>query len=197
MMRPSVRHGASMRPRLRRAALALGVALALLPLSADAQQGAAPPVPAEPRAPGRAQLEQRLRQRLGAIVREQLGLNDTQVGQLGQVNARFEQERRGIAQRERELRLQLRDELQGGDAANQERVARALDRLLEVQRTRIDVLQREQQELAKFLTPVQRAKYLVLQDQVRRRLEDVRREGAGDQAPPRPRRPGALRPRSR
>jgi hypothetical protein len=174
-----------------RVAAAAGLVLALArPVAA--QQ------PAEPRTPGRALQEQRLRQRLGAIVREQLGLDDAQTRQLGQVSARFEQERRGIAQRERELRLQLRDELQGGTAANQDRVARALDRLLEVQRTRVDLLQREQQELAKFLSPVQRAKYLGLQDQVRRRLEDARREreGAAGQAPARPRRPGALRPRA-
>ena len=175
--------------RAPRIAAALGLALVLARPVAAQQAGA-------PGAPARAQQEQRLRQRLGAIVREQLGLDDAQTRQLGQVSARYEQERRGIALRECELRLQLRDELQGGEAANQDRVARALDRLLEVQRTRLDVLQREQQELAKFLTPVQRAKYLVLQDQVRRRLEETRREGAATQAPARPRRPGALRPRA-
>ena len=139
-------------------------------------------------------VEQRLRQRLGVIVREQLGLDDAKARQLGEVSTKYERERRALAQQERELRQQLRDELQGGDQANQDRVARALDRMLEVQRTRLDIVRREQQELATFLTPVQRAKYLVLQDQVRRRLEEARRarESGGALAPARPR---GLRPR--
>lgn len=140
--------------------------------------------------------EQRLRQRLGMIVRDQLGLDEAQARQLGQVSQRYERERRQLALRERALRLQLRDELQGGEQANQERVARALDRMLEVQRTRLDIVQREQQDLAKFLTPVQRAKYLVLQDQLRRRLDETRREReAGAVGAGRQRRPGALPPR--
>jgi periplasmic protein CpxP/Spy len=142
---------------------------------------------------GPAPLEQRLRQRLGLIVREQLGLDSTQARRLGDVSTRYERERRTLASRERELRLQLRDELQGGEQANQERVARALDRMLEVQRSRLDIVQREQKDLAAFLTPVQRAKYMVLQDQVRRRLEETRRQR---EATPPAGRPRALRPRA-
>lgn len=148
-----------------------------------------------PLSPGAAVLEQRVRQRLAAIVREQLALDDAQARRLGEVSARYERERRALATRERELRLQLRDELQGGDQANQDRVARALDRMLEVQRTRLDIVQREQKDLAVFLTPVQRAKYLVLQDQVRRRLEEARR--AREAPPAAGARPRALRPRPR
>jgi Spy/CpxP family protein refolding chaperone len=177
----------------RRALLALGVlALAAMPIVPAAAQEAGAP------APQRGPLEQRLRQRLGAIVRQQLGLDDAQARQLGEVSGRYERERRDLALRERELRQQLRDELQGGDQANQDRVSRALDRMLEVQRTRLDIVQREQKDLAKFLTPVQRAKYLVLQDQVRRRLEEARRARDGDAPAAGPRRrPGALRPRER
>lgn len=175
-------------PRARRAlALLLAGIIGAGPLAAQSGDARAP-------AAGSA-LEQRVRQRLGAIVREELGLDDAQARRLGQVSARYEGERRTLALRERELRLQLRDELQGGEAANQERVARALDRMLEVQRTRLDIVQREQNDLAAFLTPVQRAKYLVLQDQVRRRLEEARR--AREAAPGAGARPRALRPRPR
>jgi Spy/CpxP family protein refolding chaperone len=171
-----------------RAALAVALLLAATPVAAHGQGAGQGPAPAE----------RRLRQRLGAIVREQLGLDDAQARQLGEVSGRYERERRQLAMRERELRQQLRDELQGGDQANQDRVARALDRMLEVQRTRLDIVQREQQDLAKFLTPVQRAKYLVLQDQIRRRLEEARREREGVGAGPgRLRGPGALAPRGR
>jgi len=43
-----------------------------------------------------------------------------------------------------------------------------------IQRDRLDLLDNEQADLAKFLTPVQRAQYLGLQEQVRRRVEEVR-----------------------
>jgi hypothetical protein len=173
---------------LRRASIAI-VALAAIG-AGSANLGAQQDEP-----PGaRGALEQRLRQRLGVIVREQLGLDDAQARRLGDVSARYERERRVLALRERELRQQLRDELQGGQQANQDRVARALDRMMEVQQSRLDIVQREQKDLATFLTPVQRAKYLVLQDQVRRRLEEARRQREAGQAPGV--RPRALRPRA-
>lgn len=186
----------TLRDARRFALLALAL-LALLALSAVPQASLSAQQPGAQSAPPGA-LEQRLRQRLGVIVRQQLGLDDAQARQLGEVSGRYERERRELALRERELRQQLRDELQGGDQANQDRVARALDRMLEGQRTRLDIVQREQKDLAKFLTPVQRAKYLVLQEQVRRRLEEARRARDGDApAAATRRRPGALRPRAR
>jgi protein CpxP len=159
--------------RLRLSALCmLGLFLAttpaLTPLEAQQAGAQAPGVPRRP-------LEQRLRQRLAVIVKRELKLDSVQAQRLGDVSARYETERRQVAVQERDLRQQLRRELQGGEQANQDRVSRALDRMLEIQRTRLDIVQREQQELAKFLTPVQRAKYLVLQDQLRRRLEELRR----------------------
>jgi hypothetical protein len=171
---------------------ALAIVLVLASIATTSRLAAQQPEVAAPRA----QLEERLRQRLGVIVRQQLGLDDAQSRQLGEVSAKYERERRELARRERELRLQLRDELQGGDQANQDRVSRALDRMLDVQRERLEIVRREQKDLSAFLTPVQRAKYLVLQDQVRRRLEEARRarEAGGASAP---RRPGALRPRQR
>src|SRR5689334_10450334 len=68
----------------------------------------------------RRQLEQRLRQRLGAIVKRELQLDDAQAQRLGNVSAKYETERRQLAGQERELRLQLRDELQGGEQADQD-----------------------------------------------------------------------------
>jgi len=157
---------------------------------AAAQQAAAQQSAVQDSDLPRRQLEQRLRQRLGVIVKRELKLDDAQAQRLGSVSAKYETERRQLAAQERELRLQLRDEMQGGDQANQDRVSRALDRMLEVQRKRLDIVQREQKELSTFLTPVQRAKYLALQDQVRRRLEEARRARAQDPtaAPLRPRR---------
>ena len=171
---------------------------ALVALAVVAVTTTAPTLGAQqPRGAAAPRAEQRLRQRVAAIVREQLGLDEAQVRQLRETSARYEGERRQLALRDRELRQQLRDELQGGASANQDRVSRALDRMLEVQRTRVDIVEREQRDLAKFLTPVQRAKYLVLQDQLRRRLEEFRREreAGAVPGPGRLRRQGALAPR--
>jgi hypothetical protein len=119
-------------------------------------------------------LEQRVRQRTAAVVQQQLGLNAEQMRRLGEVNRDMEGERRLLNQQERDIRVGLRAEVMRGDSANQDRVARYVDQLIDVQRRRIDLLSREQRALAAFMTPTQRAQYLAIQDQVRRRMEDMR-----------------------
>jgi hypothetical protein len=126
-------------------------------------------------APERRQaLERRVRQRMAAVVQQQLGLNADQMRRLGDVNRDMEGQRRLLHQEERDVRVALRAEVMRGDSANQDRVARFVDQLIDVQRRRIDLLSREQRALAAFMTPTQRAQYLAIQDQVRRRMEDMR-----------------------
>jgi hypothetical protein len=48
--------------------------------------------------------------------------------------------------------------------------------LLQLQRERVELQAAEQQELATYLTPIQRAKFAALQEQVRRRAEALRRQ---------------------
>jgi hypothetical protein len=157
------------------------LALALLgwsPVAASAQGGAG--------GQRRALLEQRVRERFAQVVRQHVGLDDEQMGKLGAVNQRFEARRRELVGIERQLRLDLRDELMAGERADQDRVAKLVEQALRVQRERLDLVEREQKELAAFMTPVQRAKYLAVQDRIRRTMDDMRR---GE------RRPGPLAPR--
>ena len=63
-------------------------------------------------------------------------------------------------------------------------MAAALDRVLQLQRQRLDLMADEQKDLAGFLTPVQRAKYAALQEQIRRRVENARRQRAALAATP-------------
>jgi hypothetical protein len=54
------------------------------------------------------------------------------------------------------------------------------------ERERIDLTEAEQRDLAKFLTPVQRARYLGVQEQMRRQMDQMRargREGLGEPPP--------------
>ena len=76
--------------------------------------------------------------------------------------------------------MALRRELVDEATANQATVSAQVDRMLGIQRQRLELVEAEQKDLAKFLTPVQRAKFLALQNQMRERVEEMRqRPGAG------------------
>jgi hypothetical protein len=148
--------------------------LALLSLAIGATSAALEAQRPDSAPPGRQALEQRVRQRMASVVQQRLGLNADQMRRLGEVNRDMEAQRRLLNQQERDVRIGLRAEVTRGDSANQDRVARYVDQLIDVQRRRIDLLSREQRALAAFMTPTQRAQYLAIQDQVRRRMEDMR-----------------------
>jgi len=124
----------------------------------------------------RAQLERRFRQMLYQVTRRRVGLTDAQMNRLMPINQRFETERRGIQRQERETRLALRDAMRDSTHADQARITGYLDKLVELQRQRVELVAREQRDLAEFMTPLQRARYTALQEQVRRRIEQMVRQ---------------------
>jgi hypothetical protein len=124
--------------------------------------------------PRRAELEQRLRERTGEIVKRRLGLTDDQMSKLQATNKDFEKQRMDLMARERTTRQMLRAQVMMGDSANQTKVSQLLDQSVQIQRQRLDLLQSEQKELGRFLTPVQRAKYLGLQTEMRQRAQQMR-----------------------
>jgi periplasmic protein CpxP/Spy len=117
---------------------------------------------------------QALQRRMLEIVQRTLGASDDQMRQLADVDRRYQQERRELNQRDRQARQTIRAEVLRDTLADQNLVARELDALVDVQRRRIDVFAREQRDLARFLTPVQRAKYATLQEGLRRKVEQLR-----------------------
>lgn len=152
--------------------------------------------------PARQRLERQLRQRMAQVVRTQLQLTDDQFRQLADVNRRYEARRQSLLQEERALRLELRAEVVRGAEADQQHVSTLLDQWMSVQEQRLELIRAEQRDLAKFLTPVQRAKYVALQEQLRTRINEIRRrqldqrrEGAADRRPLR--RPGRRTPLDR
>lgn len=167
------------------AAVALMLAAAL-PAQQTSQGAAARADSAAQAAPARRQLEQRLHDRLASVVRDRLQLTQEQVDKLSAMNQRYEQPRRELAQRERSLRLELRQQLRRADSADQKRVAELLDQTLQAQQDRLDLYRKEQSELSAFLTPVQRAKYMGLQEQMRERVDDLRRKSSARRGRPRP-----------
>lgn len=138
----------------------------------------------------RAALERQVRQRIGVMVKERLQLSDAQAQQLQEAEGRFDLRRRDLMQREQRLRRDLRQQLAPGVAGDQQRVASLLDQIMAVHRERVTNMEQEQRDLARFLTPVQRAKYLGLQGQLRSRIEGLRQggrrpAGQGQRAPAR------------
>ena len=126
----------------------------------------------------RAQLERRFQQTLYQMTRRRVGLSDEQMRRLVPINRRFEQQRRAIQRDERNTRLGLREALRDSSQSNQARISGYLDKLVQLQKQRADLVEQEQHELSQFMTPVQRARYTALQEQVRRRIEQMRRGNA-------------------
>lgn len=160
---------------MRRLSRGMLAGLTILSLVGSGPVGAQGTVARDSAGTRRQQMEQQLRQGMWRIARRRVGLNDEQMRRLEETAARFDTRRRAILAEDRAQRQVLRAELQAGDAANQDRVAAALDRLLQIQRQRADLNAEEQHELSQFMTPVQRARYAALQEQVRRRADALRR----------------------
>jgi len=161
------------------------------PLGAQVPTGGVAGVP--PAAQRRAELERRFRERSAQIVRRQLKLNDDQMARLQAANQEFNRQRVTLVAQERQTRHALRTELMAGDSANQQKVGELLNQMMRFQRQRLDLQENEQRELGKFLTPVQRAKYFGLQNQLRKRMMELRDRAASGRAQAQP---SMMRPRA-
>ena len=126
--------------------------------------------------PAQRPLVQALQQRVLEMMQRTLGASDDQMRQLVEVNKRYEGERRELNQKDREARQTIRAEVLRDSLADQDKVASMLDALVDVQRQRLDVFGREQRDLARFLSPVQRAKYATLQEGLRKKVEQLRQQ---------------------
>ncbi len=141
------------------------------PAQPQAQAGAR----AQARAPqDRAQLEQQIRNRIANQLKNQLKLSEDQFTKLQATNKRFEEKRRLLVEQERDARMSMRDLILAGDTTNQAKVSGALDKMMQIQRQRFELVEQEQKELAGYLTPMQRARFLGMQEQMRRRMDDMR-----------------------
>ena len=164
--------------------------LALMPLAAQGvppagPPGGRPPGGAQRGAPGmndprRVEMERRLQERIEERVRQELNPTDEQFTRLRDVASKMEGERRALRNEEMTTRFALRQELLAGDKADESKVAEFLERMPRYERRRLDLMEREQRELAKFLTPSQRARYIGLQDELRRGMQDVQRRRMGN-----------------
>jgi hypothetical protein len=144
-------------------------ALAFVATSAVAQ-GAAPPQDSTQRQV----LAKQIRQRWQQIVRDRLGLTDVQMRQLQETTRHFNAQRQTLNQEERAIRSEMRDQVTGVAPADDKHLAAMIDTVLDLQRQRLELTRNEQRELSLFLTPLQRVKYLALQEQLRQQMERLR-----------------------
>jgi hypothetical protein len=119
----------------------------------------------------RRRVEGALREALALAVRQRLNLNDQQAARLMDVNRKFGEDRLRLARDEIRIRRELRQSIDGRDSARSPGTARLLDELLDAQRQRLDLQQKEQSALSEFLTPEQRARYIGMMEQLRRRIQ--------------------------
>ena len=152
----------------------ISIGLGLTAGVADAQPVRAPEATAN-----RPELEQQFRQRVAKLAQNRIGLTDAQMAQLEQSNARFAPQFNQVAAEERETRRQLRAEMTSGGQPNQQHVSDLLDKSVQLQKQRIAIVETEQKDLARFMTPVQRARYIALQQQFRRRSQELARQNDG------------------
>src|SRR2546426_10316174 len=142
------------------------------------------------------QLRQEIRQRWNQRVRRDLDLTDAQATKLQASEQKYLQQRVDIAQRQRAVNEALRRQLQPGVAANPDSVRRLMD-TREHNRAALGQLDRdEDKEVGGYLTPVQHARYQMMREQLRRRIQEIREQrrarvqGRGGAA-----RPGVAHPR--
>jgi Spy/CpxP family protein refolding chaperone len=130
-----------------------------------------------PDSAGRARLEGEIRRGFAKLLRERVGLSDVQMRQLAPLARGHEQQRRQLQLEERQTRTSLRALLRdpGPDTT---RVSALLQTLVDIQKRRVQLVEVEQRDIATVMTPVQRARYVAVQEQIRRRLEQMRHRRA-------------------
>jgi hypothetical protein len=133
----------------------------------------------------RALLQRQVRQAWAGAVRRQLNLNNEQMRTLNQVNTKYDRQRAEIQRDERQARLGLKSAMEDTAAADQNaRIEQQMNVLVQAQRRRADLFEAEQKELSGFLTPLQRARFTVLQENLARRLQQVQQNAAPPGPPP-------------
>jgi hypothetical protein len=78
----------------------------------------------------------------------------------------------------------MRDQVIGVVPADDKHLAAMIDTVLDLQRQRLELTRNEQRELSLFLSPLQRVKYLALQEQLRQQMERLRQAALARGQPP-------------
>jgi Spy/CpxP family protein refolding chaperone len=139
-------------------------------------------------------LLQEFRRRWHQHVQEELGLSPDQAAKLEATEDRFAAQRRPIAQNQRQIQMALHDQLRPGMAADADSVTHLMAARDQNRAALLQLEQAEDQEMAAYLTPVQRARYQMMRQALQERISEMRRrrrermrgEGQGQDSAPLP-----------
>ena len=134
--------------------------------------------------PQAARMRQQIETRFAQQIQSTLGLSDEQAVKLRGTFNTYAPKRRAMEQEERGLKRALQGQLRPGIAANSDSVGKLVDRLLELKVTYAKSFVEEDREMARFLTPVQRAQYQMLRERLMARIEEVRQQRQRQQLGP-------------
>ena len=128
---------------------------------------------------GRADNVRRFREALEKLVRERLNLREDQLQKLRTLSDRLQEERTPLMGKLHTVFTSLRTEMEKADSAvDQSVIASLLDQSMDLRQQMMKVDLEEQRELARFLSPLQRAKYIGLQHEVFKMMAPPRRDKA-------------------
>jgi len=134
----------------------------------------------------RQMLQRQVRQAFAKAVRRQLSLTDDQMQKLQSVDFKYERQRIALLRDERQARLGLKLAMDDSATVDQAKVDGFLSQLVKAQRTRADLLEGEQKELAGFLSPLQRAKYFSMKERLNHRMQELAQPPNGGRGGPEP-----------
>jgi periplasmic protein CpxP/Spy len=118
-------------------------------------------------------LRHHIEERFAARVQQELGLTNDQTAKLRATSQQFGVRRRELHTRYRALRQALRQQLQPGVAAKQDSVAKLTDAIIDLRIASAQAARDEMRDVAKYLTPVQRARFFVMRERLRHRMKEA------------------------
>ena len=130
--------------------------------------GAQPPRPIDQVA-----LDQEVRTRITRLLKDQVGLTDAQVARAQDIHAKIDERRKSADLQERQARTALYQEVVVGDTSRNAVIGQLMDQMFRLQRERALLNEEEQKQLSQFLTPLQRAKYFALEENLRRLVRQM------------------------
>ena len=131
----------------------------------------------------RAQMEQRIRGRFDAMVRERLGLTDEQQQRFQEVLAGFREQRLDFVQDEQGARRQLM-RLGAEGELTEEQAGEALQGMIRLREEEVRLFREEQEALVGVLSARQLLRFVVMREQLNQRIQSIRaREGRGMGSP--------------
>ncbi len=154
--------------------IGLLAALAVLPAQGLAQQRPGPQ-------PGRMEMEQRIRQRFGELVRRELGLTAEQLEDVRGLEESFQEQRRALVRRETRLRRRLRP--RAGSTTTEEEARRLLTEMAAVRAEEARLFRAEMDALLRSLSPEQVLRFYRLRDDLMQRVRRLRQPPVGPLSP--------------